>query len=539
MFGLKFLSGSRASEGITTPEAGAQQVSSPQRRRVKPARRFHCGRCIAVAIDDDAIQLATAGWLGTRRKLLDARKLYFSSAHQVPEAREEFISSSLHGYFKEWADRNTEISVVAGGSETAFRTLLMPDLPSRQLDAAVGYEAKVQVPFPVKECEYDYRVVEQINSGPDKRLRISLLAATKTLLSSRIDPLDDLSGRVEYAYHSQEVIGYLLRELPEFSNNRTYVLVNIERDRSEIAYYRGTTLEFFHTTGLGSSFLGSRSDSTSFDYFAESLAGEIQSSIDYYTGQFSGGVGDQVYVFGDLAYSDDLIERLTDRFGLGFDHFPVESLSIVRTGKSDIDSALSVCLPVIAAACCPVKAVDLLPAHRKEERSIKKVGRLGAFGLASLCLVLLLAWSLEQSSVRIAENRLERMHQDIETFRNSAVFKQYSQLKRQIALDQAYLQQTHRSPSYMSLNLKELSRLTPESIRLLSFDFGQYDDNRNLYFIGVIRHDDIPPEVVLAEYVASLNESDFYSDVTVVRHNKRKVRNGFELEFQISARGVV
>ncbi len=58
-----------------------------------------------------------------------------------------------------------------------------------------------------------------------------------------------------------------------------------------------------------------------FEYFAESLASEIQNSLDYYSGQFASRFGSQLYIYGDLAYSDDLIELLDNRFELEFRAF--------------------------------------------------------------------------------------------------------------------------------------------------------------------------------------------------------------------------
>jgi hypothetical protein len=55
----------------------------------------------------------------------------------------------------------------------------------------------------------------------------------------------------------------------------------------------------------------------------------------------------------------------------------------------------------------------------------------------------------------------------------------------------------------------------------------------------VVNARDVPPEVVLAEYVETLNHSPLFENVTVDRHYKNKTKNGFEMDFQLSLKGKV
>jgi Tfp pilus assembly protein PilN len=520
---------------------GRPLSDDPVRRQysVRVPRRFLFGRHIVCHIDDDSVHLAASVWMGLRCRLLDAQKIYISESLSSVEARDDFVAGTVETYIREKGGRHPSLVAVIGGPQTAFRTFFLPALNRDELDQAVRYEAKRQIPFPIEDCELDYRILQRIREGKHERLKIALLATTKLHLHNALEPLDRLNCPVAHVYHAQDVLGHLLRELPEFDDRQAYALINVNRNQTEISYYRGSDLEFFHVSSLGSAFLANRSDPTTFDYFSESVAGEIQNSLDYYTGQFSAGFANRLFVYGDLSYTDDLVSRLSDRFGFRFERFPTEKLSSVSRGYSELSSTLPVCLPAIAAACCRIRSMNLLPAHRKEKNRKRMWDRLATIGLAALVVSLSVTWSLQRSSVGSMNRRLDLLNQEIRAFEQSTVFNQYSQLRRQIAMDQNYLDLIRPLPSYLSLNLKELSHVTPDAITLTSLDIETDKSGPNLYLIGVASHADIPPEVVLAEFVANLDRSKFYHDVSLIRYNKRRSGDRFELEFQISARGTV
>jgi hypothetical protein len=65
------------------------------------------------------------------------------------------------------------------------------------------------------------------------------------------------------------------------------------------------------------------------------------------------------------------------------------------------------------------------------------------------------------------------------------------------------------------------------------------EPEQSLTMAGRVESSDVPPEVILAEFIADLNASPFFSDVTVMRHNKNRTDEGFRVDFSISMRGVV
>ena len=508
-------------------------------KRVPPKKLLHFGRHLACCIDEDSIQFAAVRHLGRWQKLLDIRKVYIPSTPDLHEERVAFIVNSLDEYLSEFGGRHPTISLVVGGSETAFRSFTMPGLSRKKLSSAICFEIKKRIPFPVADSEYDYRVMGRLTGSEQSTQRISVLAATRQLLERRLEAFDKTGRPVSNICHSQAVIVQLLPQLPGYTDDSNYALINVERNHTEISYYQGSCLDLYHICSLGSSFLSNRSDPAIFESFSESLATEIQNSLDYYSGQFSVHFTNQVFVYGNLSYTDDLIDLLTDRFGFAFRRFPAEELDMVKGRNFAFESSLPVCLPALASATCSVKLADLLPRERKSARQKKKVNRFGIAGLITLILSLTTVWMVHNTVIDQLKDSLQETTLQVENFRNSPVYDTYRIAKQQAAANQAYLNKTEVISSYLGFNLKGLSQLTPKSVRLYQLDYDSDRQDENHRIAGVITQSTVPPEIILAEYIETLAQSVFYDNVTLERHVKRRVGSAFELEFQISAKGMI
>ncbi|MCP4684507.1 MAG: pilus assembly protein PilM [bacterium] len=529
-----------------TPPADSQegQADDSQSSRLKisrvfPRKQYSLGRHLAFCVEEESIQMAAASQYGPKIVLHNVRKAYIPSAAKQDSEREGIVLAAINEFVREFGGRNPVISLTLAGPETALRTITMPELKSGELISALGFEAKQQIPFPIEDCHYDYRAIERIDAEDGKRLNISVLAATRRLVQEQLTPMVELGLEPAYVYHTQDVIGQLLRSLPFYDDGTAYALINVKRQRAEISFHRGANLEFLHVSSLGSSFLANRTDPTMFEYFAESLATEIQNSLDYYTGQYSSHFSNQIFIYGDLSYTDDLIDMLSDRFGFEFRRFPAESLDFVSEKELEYKDSLSVCLPVLAASVNRAKLANLLPTERKEKRRRQKADRLGVSALIVLGCLLATLWLGSVASTNASRNRLSQLERRVSEFKSTEMYATYNRLKREIARSQAFISLTSEEPSYMGLNLKELSRITPSSVRLYSLDYRAETEGRNFTLAGVIAAGDTPPELVLAEFIENLTASPFYENVNVEQHVKKRDKGRFKLEFSLSMEGII
>lgn len=526
----------KAAATTATEEASAQKAALVE-TSIDPRSVIGYKRKLSFHVDQSGIQLGCSTQLGRESKLIDARKLYFPSQNESDQARAAFLSDSIEQYIREQGGRNAEIALSVSGPETAFRVFNMPDLAPKALASAVQYESKRQVPFPPNECHFDFRPISRLQSGSRTSLRVALHAATIRAIEERLAPFRQLGYAVAHIYHTHDVIGQLLRYLPNFAPDQHYTLINIERTRTEISYYHGSNLELYHNCSIGSSFLARRSDPTVFEYFAESLAGEIQNSLDFYTGQYSGLFTTRIYIHGDLAYTDELLELLHNRFGYEFRRFPTETLKISIAGDRGRLEELTACLPVVAQAVCSVELANLIPAEMLEKTKAKRVERSVLFGAIALAAVLLVVWATSSMKVSATQSRLTRIQNDIASFEQSSLFDTYNVLTRELTAGNAYLQSIKAAPSYFSLLLKDLSNLTPASIRLGNLSYQADQPGQNLTLDGQVVSTALPPEVTLAEYVTTLQRSPLFDSVSVLRYTKRTDNGKAMLNFSLSMQG--
>ncbi len=506
---------------------------------VKSRSRFFYGRLLAFAFNSNSIEMATVLRYGRKVKLLDIRKVYIPEENRTDQDKSSFICRVIEEYYQELGKKCKKIIVSASGQETVFRTVTLPRMKKKELKAALEFEIKKQIPFPLEECYYNYRPIARITKNGREYLKLSVHAISQRYVREILTPFRNLNLKVTCLYNTQDVIGELLSRLPFFRKDTNYALLNISKNNSQISYYCGSTLEFTHVSSLGSSLLSHRFDDAKFENFTELLADEIQNSLDYYTGQYSSHFTNRVFIYGDMSYADELIALLSNRFGFEFSRFPAENLDFCQDKEDELSYSLPVSLAVIAAASSTTRLANLLPPEQLLEQRKKIIDRVGRLGLISLAALFFYNSYIDRARLKIDQTFLSDLEQKIAAYENSQAYDTYNILKRRIAVDKLYLEKIKEKSSYLGLNLKELSLLTPATIRLYNFEYNPTLPENNIILYGVVNTVEVPPELVLAEYVETLNHSPFFDHVKVTRHIKNLTKTGFELDFQISLQGII
>ncbi len=534
---------SKHTEQPTESDTGGQSTEPAsnstelKRQHVSPASEFSFGRRLAFAIDEDSIQMVAASHVGPHVRLLDATKFYLASEQKSTENRQLLLSTTIKQYVREYGGRWPSIALTLTGPQTALRSIVVPNLKGTELAAALNFEGRRQIPFPAEDCWIDSRVTEMMSDGQSRKMRASVFAATKLAIQELLLPFVDLDLDVGCIYQTQDVLGQLLRSLPNFQPNANYTLINIHARSTEVSYFNGSNLEFFHVSSLGSSFLANRTDPTVFEYFAESLATEIQNSLDFYGGQFASGRDPDIFIYGDLAYTEELIDLISDRHGLRFRRFPGEHLHLNFGPKLSPDD-ICVSLPAVAAAVGRRKIANLLPTPIKRESKIRKTNQVGIAATAFIAFVLIAQWLVSASSLTNSQEHLAQLESQAAKFQASEMFATYDRLKRKLSANQAFIAMTREEPSYLGLNLKELSHQVPKAVHLYNLEFIASAPENNYQLSGLVTGSSTPPELILAEMVENLIASPFFDDVTVERHVKRRRADGTLLDFTLSMRAI-
>ena len=506
----------------------------------KHAKRLLFGRHISFRLEESSVQMAAVSHFGRRRRIIELSKYYLTAEQAGSHERLTLITKAINDFLEKHHRYFSVMSIVISGRETALRSFLMPAIKKSDLDSAIELEARTQLPFPIEDCTYDYRPISRIVSGNRKLYNISLLGATRRLIQENMEPLDDRKDLIEHIYHAPDVVGKLLPYLNEFNPEESYTAINIEFNQSEISFYKGSALEFYSVLSVGSSMLGKTPDKIGYDFLAESLASEIQTSIDFYAGRYSRPVSNRILVYGDLAYSEEIVNSLKSISGYQFQRFPVEKINFLTSASlENYEEQIPACLPAFVAACCPEGMADLLPTENKKARKELRFLEYAKVAVIFLMVVLISSSWLIGKAIDVKQDRLMSLNQQVNVFVQSEAYRTYNILKQQIAVDQAYLATAEENPNFLSLNLKELSHLTPANVRLLHFQFHPLEDGNNLLIQGLVFSDKIPPEVILAEFVENMTASSFYDQVKIDRYVKREKYKGFEIDFTLKCRGLI
>lgn len=524
-----------------SPSRDGAPLSSPANveRPIRIKRRWFVGRTIAFSINDQSIEMAVVSSRWRKIKLIDVQKQYiYSEADKLK--RWSLITEAITDYLDEFHTRYSRICISLSGPETCYRTFLMPHMKAKQMASAVLFEIKKQLPFPVADGNYDYRPVSHLTRGDREMVKISLAAATKTFVRQVIGPVEQSGHNLALVYNAPEAVGQLLIHLPKFDPQLNYALICIEREQTLLSYYRGSDLIFYHYANLGSSIIAGRTDAQRFDDFAQLLATEVQNSLDYYAGHQSSHFSNELFIHGDMAYSDELINQMNAHLGYKFRRFPSEELDFVSRAQKVGLVSLSVSLQALGAAACSHRIANLLPAERIEQNQIRTASRLAIAGLTLFVLMLMMTWLGQVSSNRTTKENISAINQTIAQFQSSDIAAKLNQVKAELALERAYSNNSKEKSAHVGLNLKELSLITPREIHLQLIEIDRRDaTNLSWRLVGTVISSSTPNEIILAEYVDILGHSQFFVSVSLERYRKKAIGNRFDMEFELLVRSAI
>jgi len=492
------------------------------------------GQTIAIYFDQNSLQFATARQTLRGSKLIHVTKSYIPRNFKDDEEHRQFMVGEIKNYVNQYGTTSTRYILGVGGPQTVFRIITLPRMSGRELAEAIYWEGDKRIPYGLDKAYYGHHLNENIRTDEEDTISASLITVLKSDIRDRLGLLEPLNIKIDGIYHELEAIGHMLPYIDNFNPELTYALINVKKNSSEISFYRGTRLEFMHISSVGSETLSSGpTNSVKYEYFTESLVNEIQNSLDYYVGQFSNTTADTVFVYGDLSYSVDLIENLTTRFGIQFKRFPIEKWLKLQPELEDIVDQIPVTLTTVALAMARPGLIDFLPPEKKKIKKNREFMRKAAPVFMALLAIQAGFWGSFKYENYIQRMRLDAVEQQSAMFRSSPTYSMYNKIKSQLIADRMLLEKLNQKPTILNLNLKELSRLAPQKVKLDMYDLVNSGDTSSIILTGHAASADPPPEIVLAEFIARLQGSPFFKNVELNRYYKTGKRDQFVIDFQI------
>jgi len=544
MFGLKSLRRKRNSSLDIITEDSKSSASGVTEKEIHQKNHLTFGKRLAFSIGENSIQMVAVVHRGKKCKLLDVQYLELPTELTNPQSQTEQTVSAVSAFINKHSGRSPNISISISGRQTAYRSFLMPVLRKRELDSAIRFEAHKQLPFPVDSSAFDYRCVFRFADVKRHRYQIALFASTLPHINKQLEPFKAINHNVSEICHTHDAMGQLLHHLPHFTKDGPCTLLMLSWDRCEISFYRGSSLKYFHIGNSGTAkYENAITDESTLASFALALVEDINIAHDYYTGQYAEPNSNSIFIYSDSEIPSNLPEILNEKTAYRFSPFPVSGLDFIRSEKNKFREALPFCLPAIATAAKTAILPNLLPVEAKLKLKNTLYSRRMQVGLALVTLVLAASWFTLTKNIASRRDSLLNMQQQVAYLTSSDSFRKHSSLKQEIVLERAYIEKAKEQPSHLSASLKELSLITPSTIRFIRIELDPLAPERNLTIQGIITTDEItseeiPPEIILAEFVSTIKASSFFSDVQITRHVKHRINDKLEMKFSIEAGGI-
>lgn len=498
-------------------------------RAVRTLSSLRFGRQLGMVMAGETVRLCLVRQVLHRRRVLDLAAFHLETFEPASwPGRIDASVKAVTGYLSDRGLPRLPINVSLVGDDIAFRRLYLPPMSKKERSAAIIWEGQKLFPFAFDDCLVHHEIAGVENPRDNPQTAINLIAAER-------DTVEALYDRIQAAGFTLGRVGFLPTAIsdalpvldPHYDDkHKLYLLLDDDKGLA-LFVYRGH-LEFFQQFATNPQPLDDgRLANTA------ALLSELTTFLDIFNGQRFGNGVDGIILCGKYAGDPDLASAVLESTGLPCrrmfenDHVPpaikaagpeqaCEMVDVIATGLADIGRH-----PLIPEG--PWAKIE----HRKT-----------VFRLAAVAMLTLLLIGTIHSQARFINNRLKMELDSTEAesraYENSAAYHEYLKFMAELRRQQAQQARSQSlKPSHVHLLLKELSRTIPDDISLTNVYLSRENGALVLRLEGVVSLSGFSPEIVLAQYVETLNRSPFFEGVSVKRHLKKNDSGRFDLSFML------
>lgn len=506
-------------------------------------RDWSVGDQVVFQLDDEALSFAISKNTFGQPVLCDFGKVFLPQKHATEEQRLHILRREIPLLLDRANLRNPRFGLCVSSAKSAVRTFRLPKMSDNELRDAVYYTGQKKTPFPLDDSHWNYRATSTHTGSEGSEQKILLLAVAKSHIDNIRSFFSEFGVEFSFIYQDIETLGEALKTLPDFSEDSCYGLMNVRPGRTDMSLYRGSRLEFLHRGTTGSRALtppgGANVNHSEIfpkllDRFAESLSNEVQNALDYYGAQSDVDNIQTIFIYGDMTFNDELIERFSSQFGVQFLRFPALNDQFITLDCDQPRELFPTTLPVITTAASRRRFTDLSPVEVIAAREKKTFQRVALQSVAAFALILGLVWHQTYSNLESAQKNRDTLIAQTAQFERSPAYAAYRILQQEVARQERILETLDGEPTERYLTLKELTALTPPQITVTYFEYYPGSTGQLSHLGGTISTSAEAPEVILAEYVSRLNSSPLLAEVTLVRHSKEIIDGTRKVTFSLN-----
>ncbi|MEC8379749.1 MAG: type IV pilus assembly protein PilM [Myxococcota bacterium] len=476
------------------------------------------------------------------------------------------IVESIGSLIAEKGIKAKNITASVSGNAVIIKRITLPMMSIDELEESIQWEAEQYIPFDINDVNIDVKILENSEFVDGSQMEVLLVAARRDLVNERMSLIQQ-SGFKPYimdvdAFAVANMFEYCYEDL-----QGTIALVNIGSSSVNINILRDGNSIFNRDVSMGGMQFTNeiqRAMSISFEEaealkvgggeedqqalipqeiediltsVSETLASEVQRSLEFFRTTSGDGFIDQIYLSGGAAQTPGLLRAIQEQTGIDaevvdpFRNIEVDERQFNPNFLDDTAPQFAVAVG-LALRHEEDENINLLPKRhtRRQEAMRKEINKAGA-GLLLVSFLLGFVhfyYMSNESDVATANNHLQgqisQNQRDVD--RVEALEKEKAALREKLeAIDRLKLEKV--GPVHM---LDDLSSACPEKLQVLELSENQ----------GVIKLEGISAtNQQISKFLSNLDDSDYFADVNL-NSIEADDKNGVQVKaFSITARFVV
>ena len=469
-------------------------------------------------------------------------------------ANEQLILTLVKGALKELG--GNEFALSLPGRYALIRSISIPIVAAARIDATLKIEVQHRIPFPLDQVVWSsFRLPEEIGN-----VDFVVGAVKKDIVNKLVAPFRKFKEEAAFLDADPLVLLNLVSYQPDFNRNKTYAILELGAESSNLVIFQKNLLLVRALTVAGNSFTESLREEKSIDfpaaekeklsltgaelpssinYVLDNLVAEIQSSIDYWRFTHKGPELNQFLLTGGGANLPGLSQLIESRLRVSvriLDPFANIDVSLgdgeeIRPGlKNRLAVATGMALRIVSEKVF-FGALDFLPS---EYSALKKTKHNQIYMYLSSFLAIVLSFTpgyFFNQEIKVKQLVTERLNSDLNEYEQYLPAVQ--DLEREIKDLQGRYESlnTTLSQRYLWLSrLIDIGRILPSSkIYLTKFTPSGnaliLDGESTAGNIGLAFRD-------VRQFILNLNTLPYLQNATVL--SLERVTEGERLVFQIT-----
>jgi type IV pilus assembly protein PilM len=428
------------------------------------------------------------------------------------------LSEILRDLIKEVCPKAKKARLVVSGSGVQIRRMTMPSIPKKELEQALPWEMKNDLPFPVETARIQFHILGEFIEDEVKKLDLLTVACPNDLVQRTISIAEGAGLEVSHLDVSAFALWNILMASGCLKIGETTALIDLGAEKMSLYLFKDEYLQFSREmTPAGDDLTRAVMDGIPFEKDShllyekaervkeaigvlpggqketgpeekidltkisflmrpvlEKWAGEIGRSLDYYRSQFYGEKIDRIMLCGGGAHLKNFASYLNGELRLPVESFnPLKEMlyDAKRVDAQALEQTGAVFAIAAGVALPEPKKIELLPL--KEPLLSKLAVEKLIFPLAPVITVLIflgIAWYKTNQGATLQTERDEKMAKvsRLEDLRAKlAMLKEKEvKIKQDLSL---FPSSVTPSVSYRQV-LQEVSRMIPANITLTNLE---------------------------------------------------------------------